>query len=75
MNSKIEALRMGQAVKQFLYDAQFHGLMKVQVPVVDEELVAMLIDSFDMVEKKFRVGGRLFSLEASDVDRVYCLPT
>ncbi|CAN1272532.1 hypothetical protein LINPERPRIM_LOCUS14607 [Linum perenne] len=75
MNSKIEASRMGQAVKQFLYDSQFHGLMEVQVSVVDKELLAMLIDSFDMAEKKFRLGGRLLSLEASDVGRVYCLPT
>ncbi|CAN1173796.1 hmu [Linum perenne] len=75
LNSRIEKMAMGSDVKRNLFEAKFHGLLEVQVDIVDKDLVAMLIEAFDPNLRKFKVGAEWLSLEAADVTRVYGLPS
>ncbi|CAN1177977.1 hypothetical protein LINPERHAP2_LOCUS33419 [Linum perenne] len=75
LNSRIEKMPMGSEVKRSLFEVKFHGLLEVQVDIVDKDLVSMLIEAFDPNHRKFKVGGEWLSLEAADVTRVYGLPS
>ncbi|CAN0927059.1 Heat shock 70 kDa protein BIP2 [Linum grandiflorum] len=75
LNKMIEARKTGLRIKKKLYDAKFHGLLDLQVEVVNHDLTDLLIESFNPTTRKFNLNGHVLSIEPSDVERVYGLPS
>ncbi|CAN1141951.1 hypothetical protein LINPERPRIM_LOCUS25737 [Linum perenne] len=55
-------------------DANFHGLLDVQVDLINKELCGFLISSYDPTTRTFLFpNGEVLTVEPSDVTRVYGL--
>ncbi|CAN1846713.1 hypothetical protein LINPERHAP1_LOCUS38315 [Linum perenne] len=74
VNAKIVQHRRRNTIRRDLMDASFHGLLDVQVDLINKELCGFLISSYDPTTRTFVFpNGEVLTVEPSDVTRVYGL--
>ncbi|CAN1245082.1 hypothetical protein LINGRAPRIM_LOCUS2894, partial [Linum grandiflorum] len=74
-NNLIAYRAKGHRIKKLLYEAGFSGFLKLQNKQHNWDLIDTLLKSFDPLSKTFIIGGTRLVVTASDVERVYGLPS
>ncbi|CAN1341976.1 hypothetical protein LINPERPRIM_LOCUS39342 [Linum perenne] len=72
LNGKIVHHPRRNTICRGLIDANFHGLLDMQVELINKELTQLLITSYEPDARRFVFpNGEVLTVEASDVGRVY----
>ncbi|CAN1846680.1 Tropinone reductase homolog At2g29260, chloroplastic, partial [Linum perenne] len=74
LNGKIVHHPRRNTIRRGLIDANFHGLLDIQVELINKELTQLLITSYEPDARRFVFpNGEVLTVQASDVGRVYGL--
>ncbi|CAN1732400.1 hypothetical protein LINPERHAP1_LOCUS1612, partial [Linum perenne] len=74
LNGKIVHHPRRNTIRRGLIDANFHGLLDMQVQLINKELTQLLITSYEPDARRFVFpNGEVLTVQASDVGRVYGL--
>ncbi|CAN1849745.1 hypothetical protein LINPERHAP1_LOCUS39520, partial [Linum perenne] len=74
LNGKIVHHPRRNTIRHGLIDANFHGLLDMQVELINKELTQLLITSYEPDARRFVFpNGEVLTVQASDVGRVYGL--
>ncbi|CAN1292006.1 hypothetical protein LINPERPRIM_LOCUS21382 [Linum perenne] len=74
VNGKIVQHPRRNTIRHDLMDANFHGLLDLQVDLINKELYSFLITSYDPIARTFVFpNGEVLTVEPTDVARVYVL--
>ncbi|CAN1761546.1 hypothetical protein LINPERHAP1_LOCUS7938 [Linum perenne] len=74
LNGKIVHHPRRNTIRHGLIDANFHGLLDMQVQLINKELTQLLITSYEPDARRFVFpNGEVLTVQASDVGRVYGL--
>ncbi|CAN0904757.1 hypothetical protein LINGRAHAP2_LOCUS23281, partial [Linum grandiflorum] len=74
VKSKFADDRRLNTIRRYLLDANFHGILDLQIEVINKDLSDFLLCSFDAELGMFNFGkGVTLSIEPRDVTRVYGL--
>ncbi|CAN1250862.1 hypothetical protein LINPERPRIM_LOCUS7547 [Linum perenne] len=74
LNGKIVHHPRRNTIRRGLIDANFHGLLDMQVELINKELTQLFITSYEPDARRFVFpNGEILTVQASDVGRVYGL--
>ncbi|CAN1310414.1 hypothetical protein LINPERPRIM_LOCUS28057 [Linum perenne] len=76
VNGKIVQHPRRNTIRRDLMDANFHGLLDLQVDLINKELCSFVMASYDPKTRTFVFpNGEVLTVEPTDVARVYGLPS